>query len=939
MHLHLRDLIRAVRCSKTAADERSVIKKESAEIRTSFKETNSQDVRFSNIQKLIYIYLLGYPVQFGQLECLKLVASNKYSDKRVGYLGVMVLLDENQEILTLLTNSLKNDLQSPDDYIVGLGLCTLSALASEEVSQDLVEDVLKLIGSSRSFIRKKAVLAALRIIRRVPETIESFIKKARSLLGDKNHGVQLGAVALLTDMCVSNTEAMEQIQKMVPIIVRQLRGLLTTSSHDHEVGGINDPFLQIGFLRLLRLLGNGSIAVADEINDILTQVMTQTEESKNVGTSVLYECIRVVLAIPSEKSLRVLAINLLGKFLEHRDNNIRYIALSMLLQAMVTEATAVQRVQSTVVQCLHDSDISIRGHAIDLTFALINKNNVRKLTNELISLLPTADSEFKPGMTHKLFISSELFSPSSDWDIEVKFKTLYLAGNDVTSEDMNWFISDVCSESKSNVELQRYITRVAYSALHNMINIENETTVGKNNKFVMASVWMLGEFGDIATESDVELDVDNRIFSVTEHANISVEIPALVDIIDLLSRVVKSSFYASQISLTSLGKLCGRESTSSTLKDKILTIFKSNVSSTNLELQNRSVQFLELFNNNASSISSEITDKMPAPTFKLPTIAPEDLNPAALKMGTISSLMRSTIEDSDLTSNPLTQESKASSAGAGTSIVQDLLGLMDDISPPVQQNNFNSGVASSLSGLDMLSNDMTTGSPSAFKSPNLLDDLKSLSMSSHNPPFQPTIKPTVDYLEQSVPQTQYPTVSSSNIPLNLNEIQKTGTAKTITPEIQEQSISSPAAQQHIPRNPVSANSSIVQTEEINHGGSGYYSDYQVYFKNDVKIVMHPKKSPTSPDIIDFLVTFSNLGNSQISDFSFQVAVPKSQRLQMLPPSGNTLEPNSGVITQSIRIANPSKAIIRLRMKIMFKSDILGNFNDIAEFGSFGSSVV
>ena len=82
--MKLRELIKNVRACKTAAEERAVISKELALIRTAFKDEDAV-YRHRNVAKLIYMSMLGYPSHFGQLETLKLIASPKFSDKRIGY--------------------------------------------------------------------------------------------------------------------------------------------------------------------------------------------------------------------------------------------------------------------------------------------------------------------------------------------------------------------------------------------------------------------------------------------------------------------------------------------------------------------------------------------------------------------------------------------------------------------------------------------------------------------------------------------------------------------------------------------------------------------------------------------------------------------------------------------------------------------------------------
>ena len=61
--------------------------------------------------------MLGYSTHFGHMECLKLIATSKYSEKRIGYLALMLLLDEKQEVLMLVTNSLQADLKDSNHFV------------------------------------------------------------------------------------------------------------------------------------------------------------------------------------------------------------------------------------------------------------------------------------------------------------------------------------------------------------------------------------------------------------------------------------------------------------------------------------------------------------------------------------------------------------------------------------------------------------------------------------------------------------------------------------------------------------------------------------------------------------------------------------------------------------------------------------------------------
>ncbi len=58
---------------------------------------------------------------------------------------------------------------------------------------------------------------------------------------------------------------------------------------------------------------------------------------------MLAECVRTIMQIEASSGLRVLGINILGKFLQNKENNVRYVALQQLIKVVDIDYKAVVR--------------------------------------------------------------------------------------------------------------------------------------------------------------------------------------------------------------------------------------------------------------------------------------------------------------------------------------------------------------------------------------------------------------------------------------------------------------------------------------------------------------------------------------------------------------------------------------------------------------------
>ncbi|KAM5340804.1 AP-1 complex subunit gamma-like 2 isoform 1-T1 [Glossophaga mutica] len=581
--LKLQDLIEEIRGAKTQAQEREVIQRECAHIRASFRDGDPLQ-RHRQLAKLLYVHMLGYPAHFGQMECLKLIASPRFIDKRVGYLGAMLLLDERQDAHLLITNSIKNDLSQGIQAVQGLALCTLSTMGSAEMCRDLATEVERLLLGPSPYVRKKAVLTAVHMIRKVPELSDIFLPVCAKLLHERHHGVLLGTITLITELCERSPAALKHFRKVVPQLVRIFRTLVTTGhTTEHSISGVSDPFLQVQILRLLRILGRNHEESSESMNDLLAQVATNTDTSRNSGSAVLFETVLTIMDIRSAAGLRVLAVNILGRFLLNSDKNIRYVALTSLLRLVQSDHSAVQRHRPTVVECLREPDASLSRRALELSLALVNSSNVRAMIQELQGFLEYCPLDLRADCASGILLAAERFAPTKRWHIDTILRVLTTAGAHVRDDA----VANLTQLIGGAQELHAYSVRRLYSALAQDIS---------QQPLVQVAAWCIGEYGDLLLEGSCE---------ETEPLQVEEE-----EVLALLERVLQShmSLPATRgYALTALMKLSTRLRGDNNRIRQVVSIYGSCL---DVELQQRAVEYNTLFQK-YDHMRAAILEKMP----------------------------------------------------------------------------------------------------------------------------------------------------------------------------------------------------------------------------------------------------------------------------------------------------------------------------------------
>lgn len=579
-----------IRNCQNKEQERLRVDKELGNIRTRFKNEKGLTPyeKKKYVWKMLYIYMLGYDVDFGHMEAVSLISAPKYPEKQVGYIVTSCLLNENHDFLRLAINTVRNDIIGRNETFQCLALTLVGNIGGREFAESLAPDVQKLLLSSscRPLVRKKAALCLLRLYRKNPDVVnvDGWSDRMAQLLDERDLGVLTSSTSLLVAL-VSNDH--DTYWSCLPKCVKILERLARNQDipQEYTYYGIPSPWLQVKTMRALQYFPT----VEDpntrrSLFEVLQRILMGTDVVKNVNKNnashaVLFEALALVMHLDAEKEMMSQCVALLGKFIAVREPNIRYLGLeNMTRMLMVTDVQdIIKRHQAQIITSLKDPDISIRRRALDLLYGMCDVSNAKDIVEELLQYLSSADFAMREELSLKIAILSEKFAPDLSWYVDVILQLIDKAG-DFVSDDI-WF--RVVQFVTNNEDLQPYAALKAREYLDKPAVHET---------MVKVSAYILGEYSHL---------LDRRpgfspkeIFSVIHEKLPTVSIPTVSILLSSYAKILMHT-----------------QPPDPELQSQIWAIFNKYGSCIDVELQQRAVEYIELSRKGAALM--DILAEMP----------------------------------------------------------------------------------------------------------------------------------------------------------------------------------------------------------------------------------------------------------------------------------------------------------------------------------------
>ncbi|XP_014024058.1 AP-2 complex subunit alpha-2 isoform X2 [Salmo salar] len=584
-----------IRNCKSKEAEIKRINKELANIRSKFKGDKALDgySKKKYVCKLLFIFLLGHDIDFGHMEAVNLLSSNKYTEKQIGYLFISVLVNSNSELIRLINNAIKNDLSSRNPTFMCLALHCIANVGSREMAEAFAGEIPRILvaGDTMDSVKQSAALCLLRLYKASPDLVlmGEWTSRVVHLLNDQHMGVVTAAISLIT--CLSSKNP-DEFKTCVSLAVSRLSRIVSSAStdlQDYTYYFVPAPWLSCKLLRLLQCYPPPEDgAVKGRLVECLETILNKAQEPpkskkvqhSNAKNAILFEAISLIIHYDSEPNLLVRACNQLGQFLQHRETNLRYLALESMCTLASSEFSheAVKTHIETVINALKtERDVSVRQRAADLLYAMCDRSNAKQIVAEMLSYLETADYSIREEMVLKVAILAEKYAVDYSWYVDTILNLIRIAGDYVSEEVWYRVIQIVINRD----DVQGYAAKTVFEALQAPACHENMVKVGG---------YILGEFGNLIAGDPrssplVQFNLLHSKFHLCSVPTRALLLSAYIKFINLFPE------------------------TKATIQEVLRS--DSQIRNSDVELQQRAVEYLKLSSIASTDVLATVLEEMP----------------------------------------------------------------------------------------------------------------------------------------------------------------------------------------------------------------------------------------------------------------------------------------------------------------------------------------
>ncbi|KAI3407871.1 AP-3 complex subunit delta [Psidium guajava] len=368
----LEDLIKGMRLQLIG--ESAFISKAMEEIRREIKSTDLHTKSIA-LQKLTYLNSLhAADMSWAAFHAVECMSSSRFAEKRIGYVAASQSFNESTPVLLLITNQLRKDLTSVNEYEASLALECLAKIGTVDLARDLTPEIFTLLSSSKVFVRKKSIGVTMRVFEKYPDAVRVCFKRLVENLESSDPQCLSATVGVFCELAAKDPGS------YLPLAPEFYRILMDSKNN----------WVLIKVLKIFAKLAPLEPRLAKKVVEPICEHMRRTG-----AKSLMFECVRTVVGSLSEYESAVkLAVAKIRELLLEDDPNLKYLGLHALSIVPAKHLWAVLENKELVIKSLSDEDANIKLESLGLVMAMVSSSSIVEISRILVNYALKSDPVF-----------------------------------------------------------------------------------------------------------------------------------------------------------------------------------------------------------------------------------------------------------------------------------------------------------------------------------------------------------------------------------------------------------------------------------------------------------------------------------------------------------------------------------------------------------------